>query len=641
MTNHRTSKCELTLSFFVAALLCGAGPSWAGGVSADLYGIYFDDHGANSVGEFGDHPLLTGVFIRSDWAVVNPGLGVFDFQDTEDQIAAWALHGKKVYVGISPMVTSSHSKTPEWIYDHGVVPIDYLEHGEPVRMPKMWDETTGGIDADYLEHYTSMMDRFALQFANDPRVSAVMCPIGALGYMAFGSSGDLRRAAYAHGWTAELYVNVMRSLVTVCKQKFPNKVVIVHPTALLVREPDQVGGHLPNYTDVIRQMSLDFSADGITLFGSGVDQDVLKWQSTGLPEIMQLRAPLVLQDNHQHGLGDDWPFFNPTATDSHHRDEADFEQIMVNAIGDGSADRPFTKISFMKFLDNELRATMPGAEYNEDVYDSTVWMLGQLVHHPVLTGTSTLQFTSVADSNVVQNSPDQNNGGAAQILLDGGGNIRQGYLKFVVTDVTGVVTGAKLKLYCTDGGTDTTSHRVPDASWGESTLTWNNRPTLGASLSTVTNPVPNTWYEFPVPGQVSGAGTYSFGLETTGADIVKWASKEAAAGTRPVLEVTFQTHPVNHPPMFASDPFSKSKATQGQPYSGSIAGNASDSDPGDTMTFSKLSGPAWLTVAGNGTLSGTPPVRGSGGVNTFTVRVTDSAGAFDDAVMNITVVSAP
>jgi hypothetical protein len=54
------------------------------------------------------------------------------------------------------------------------------------------------------------------------------------------------------------------------------------------------------------------------------------------------------------------------------------------------------------------------------------------------------------------------------------------------------------------------------------------------------------------------------------------------------------------------------------------------------LTFSKVSGPAWLSVASNGALSGTP---GSGdvGANQFTVRVEDGRGGSDQAIMNITV----
>lgn len=95
------------------------------------------------------------------------------------------------------------------------------------------------------------------------------------------------------------------------------------------------------------------------------------------------------------------------------------------------------------------------------------------------------------------------------------------------------------------------------------------------------------------------------------------------------------TAPGNNPPAFTNDPFSKANATQGVAYSGSIAGDATDPDS-DPMTFSKVSGPAWLSVATNGALSGTP---GSGdvGANQFTVRAEDGNGGSDQAVMNITV----
>ena len=61
----------------------------------------------------------------------------------------------------------------------------------------------------------------------------------------------------------------------------------------------------------------------------------------------------------------------------------------------------------------------------------------------------------------------------------------------------------------------------------------------------------------------------------------------------------------DNPPVFTSDPISKPDGTAGQPYSGSLSGSASDPD-GDPLTFAKVSGPAWLTVAANGSLSGTP-----------------------------------
>jgi hypothetical protein len=93
----------------------------------------------------------------------------------------------------------------------------------------------------------------------------------------------------------------------------------------------------------------------------------------------------------------------------------------------------------------------------------------------------------------------------------------------------------------------------------------------------------------------------------------------------------------NNPPAFTSDPIVKSDATQGQPYSGSIAGNASDPDA-DPLSFAKTAGPAWLSVAANGSLSGTPGASDLG-LNSFTVSVSDGRGGSDTAALQITVVA--
>jgi len=93
----------------------------------------------------------------------------------------------------------------------------------------------------------------------------------------------------------------------------------------------------------------------------------------------------------------------------------------------------------------------------------------------------------------------------------------------------------------------------------------------------------------------------------------------------------------NNPPAFTSDPIIGSNANQGLEYFSSIAGNASDPDS-DPLTFAKTGGPTWLSVASNGTLSGTP---GSGdvGVNSFAVSLSDGRGGSDTATLQITVVS--
>jgi hypothetical protein len=90
------------------------------------------------------------------------------------------------------------------------------------------------------------------------------------------------------------------------------------------------------------------------------------------------------------------------------------------------------------------------------------------------------------------------------------------------------------------------------------------------------------------------------------------------------------------PPSFTADPINDD-ALENVAYSSSIADDASDPE-GDPMTFSKVSGPAWLSVASNGDLSGTPGA-GDVGVNAFTVQV-DATGGSDTATLKISVLKA-
>lgn len=96
----------------------------------------------------------------------------------------------------------------------------------------------------------------------------------------------------------------------------------------------------------------------------------------------------------------------------------------------------------------------------------------------------------------------------------------------------------------------------------------------------------------------------------------------------------------NDPPQFAAASVTLPTATEDEPYLGSLAALASDPDAGDVLVFTRLSGPAWLIVSPDGTISGTP-ANADVGPNPFVIRVTDPAGAFDDATLDIAVTNAP
>ncbi|OMH36159.1 carbohydrate binding domain-containing protein [Motiliproteus sp. MSK22-1] len=82
---------------------------------------------------------------------------------------------------------------------------------------------------------------------------------------------------------------------------------------------------------------------------------------------------------------------------------------------------------------------------------------------------------------------------------------------------------------------------------------------------------------------------------------------------------------VNHPPVFMANPIDKNQVNIGSVFNSSLIEDAEDAD-GDQLTFSKLSGPAWLTVEASGVLTGLPTTDDLG-LNTFTINVSDGHGA--------------
>lgn len=89
----------------------------------------------------------------------------------------------------------------------------------------------------------------------------------------------------------------------------------------------------------------------------------------------------------------------------------------------------------------------------------------------------------------------------------------------------------------------------------------------------------------------------------------------------------------NRPPQFTNQTIITTAASRGTTVSGSLAGQAIDPDS-DLLTYAKASGPAWLSVAANGTYVGTLPTAASG-VQEFVVTATDSKGAVSFACLQV------
>lgn len=88
------------------------------------------------------------------------------------------------------------------------------------------------------------------------------------------------------------------------------------------------------------------------------------------------------------------------------------------------------------------------------------------------------------------------------------------------------------------------------------------------------------------------------------------------------------------PPEWIVSQFRRRHAVVGTAYTGKIGAYAADPD-GTPSTYSKIDGPAWLSVSASGTISGTPDSTDTG-KNSFTLRVSDGVD-HADATMTIEV----
>lgn len=173
----------------------------------------------------------------------------------------------------------------------------------------------------------------------------------------------------------------------------------------------------------------------------------------------------------------------------------------------------------------------------------------------------------------------------------------------------------------TVGAGSTTNFSVQATGNGTLTYQWRlNGTNLTVNATSATLNLANV--------QSDNAGNYSVRVADT-----------LGAVTSVVATLTVTNASSNNPPTFASDPIHKTNATVAVAYNASLAGDATDPDLGDVLTFSKVSGPLWLSVAGNGVLSGTPGA-GDVGTNNWTVRVTDLASASNQATLRIVVSAA-
>ena len=129
-----------------------------------------------------------------------------------------------------------------------------------------------------------------------------------------------------------------------------------------------------------------------------------------------------------------------------------------------------------------------------------------------------------------------------------GKDVKVSFLKFTVPAGTDV-TGAELTLTTVgDVAGKLAVHRVVDNGWTEKKLASGTAPALGLAVASAAPKANDTQVTFDLGAEVTGPGTYSFAVQSTAAQAVRFRSAENKSGA-PVLTVATaaEAAPVTEP----------------------------------------------------------------------------------------------
>jgi len=135
------------------------------------------------------------------------------------------------------------------------------------------------------------------------------------------------------------------------------------------------------------------------------------------------------------------------------------------------------------------------------------------------------------------------------------------YLKFAVSGLNGTVQSAKVRLFVSSpsvsGGTIhlvSNNYDGTSTPWLESGLTETNAPQVtSAALDNLGQVVENDTVEFDVTTAISSDGIYSFAIQSTSNDQVKYAARESS-NPDPILEIVTDGIPPSSPVITSFSP---------------------------------------------------------------------------------------
>ncbi|HEY3312205.1 MAG TPA: DNRLRE domain-containing protein [Anaerolineales bacterium] len=149
-----------------------------------------------------------------------------------------------------------------------------------------------------------------------------------------------------------------------------------------------------------------------------------------------------------------------------------------------------------------------------------------------------------ADAYVHSSNPSSNYGTATNLRTDNVPVVKS-YLRFDVKGLAGAqIVSAKLEIYQNSSSTKGLNlWSVANNTWGESSITYNNAPAMGAGLASTATVTGGSWAAFNVSSYVKSEGLYSFGLTTPGETNISLGSRESTNKPRLTLVVSTTSVP--------------------------------------------------------------------------------------------------
>ncbi|MFQ5650604.1 MAG: phytase [bacterium] len=258
---------------------------------------------------------------------------------------------------------------------------------------------------------------------------------------------------------------------------------------------------------------------------------------------------------------------------------------------------------------------------------------------------NTFSFRATDDAHVKSTKPTTNYGDRLSLKVDA--PLFHSYVKFRVSELSGPVQSARIRLFAINGSSDggsiySVSNNYKDSltPWKEDSLHFSNAPDIMAPpISSAGAVGTGEIVEFDVTDVITAEGIYSFGILNQSTDKAEYSSDEGA--NPPELIVQAGSDGIGNLPPIALD----DSATTMIERPVTIDVLANDSDPDDTLdvsTVAIVSPPASGSITtdmATGRVTYTPN-NGFTGRDMFTYTVKDNTGELSNpAAVSVTVLT--